>query len=445
MSQKPKRKNYRAAYKIRVTQPDIDQSTQLLFKQLMEKSHAFKAAEALDDLSVAALSAANVSFYELPSSKTSYVEENIEEDNIALNTNSLENRIAHLETTLTDIANENNEAFASLRAVQGELKVTRNESLAHEKTLQEHVKLHVRQNETIELQKEQINTLEERLNVLEQRSTETDLNFQRIEKEIDARVTELRNGVNTLGTEIEKDIDGLEKKSRQTNLEIEKNLSIRIEESMKTMMLGLTQVRTTTEKALKATTERTEESLETLANDLLIYVDEFSRKTEVESTSYRERAQQRLEALWKDLRDSMREAFVNERRRSDGIAERLSRMSIDGSATFESQILKTVQTITSIKESMERSMEVISVTVRRGGEERSEMQQQLFNVNQITKTVRETSRLAEDAKENVRKLERKVSRLSGQVSTSRENTLEALSHLRKSHYSPSSRHLEKSL
>ena len=60
MSQKPKRKNYRAAYKIRVTQPDIDQSTQLLFKQLMEKSHAFKAAEALDDLSVAALSAANV-------------------------------------------------------------------------------------------------------------------------------------------------------------------------------------------------------------------------------------------------------------------------------------------------------------------------------------------------------------------------------------------------
>ena len=120
-------------------------------------------------------------------------------------------------------------------------------------------------------------------------------------------------------------------------------------------------------------------------------------------------------------------------------------MSIDGSATFESQILKTVQTITSIKESMERSMEVISVTVRRGGEERSEIQQQLFNVNQITKTVRETSRLAEDAKENVRKLERKVSRLSGQVSTSRENTLEALSHLRKSHYSPSSRHLEKSL
>ena len=135
-----------------------------------------------------------------------------------------------------------------------------------------------------------------------------------------------------------------------------------------------------------------------------------------------------------------------ERQRSDGIAERLSSFSVSGQRTLEQQIFETVETIGSLKSALEEQIRTMWEHMLRGDGERAHMSRQstkltqrvedadrelntvASQVNQAAKQAWEAARLANDGKDDVRAMERKLAKMTGTVAQSRESTLSALSH-----------------
>jgi hypothetical protein len=344
-------------------------------------SHAAKAAAALDSVSEACLSAAQ--FYDLPQEKRSSVETHPSSLDDG-ETGTLESRIAQLELSLADVIAENSTLFATSREIAGEMRTiaVRTEKLERDLNV-------VQKDVRIEQQAKKINELEARMNQMEIRMNNK---FATVEIEIEERMVDVRNGVNELATQIEKDVNGIETKC----VEMKKTLTESIDTVEKTCMATTETmlsdvVENVVKKGFEQALETTEESLETLANEVLVYIETTTKKGRQESDSYRNRAQQRLESSLKDLRDSMREAFISERRRSDGISYKLSRLSIDGQATFEAQMLRTVETIRTLKEAVEERLDDLTRDIRIGREERLESNKSLARV--VTNTERMQHRL----------------------------------------------------
>ena len=329
-----------------------------------------------------------MSFYEVRSHKKSAVQNNddpvdtVEEEKKKTN---LQDRLADMESSLAELTSELQYSLSTTLAVQGELQSfhvranivekdaktvsgsTRQQLLEHEKKYAEHKKIILLQKETLHAQQQTIKLLEIRLATLEE----------------------------TLGSTT---ADG--RKTNERLLLLEKR----------------------TEEGFKTASEHVEAGLEDLAN-------------------------QCHAMLGKSARQCIK-AMSAERQRSDGIAERLSSFSVSGQRTLEQQIFETVETIGSLKSALEEQIRTMWEHMLRGDGERAHMSRQstkltqrvedadrelntvASQVNQAAKQAWEAARLANDGKDDVRAMERKLAKMTGTVAQSRESTLSALSHMR---------------
>ena len=352
-----------------------------------------------------------MSFYEVRSDKKSAVQSNDTE--LEEKKTNLHERLAAMESALTELASELQFSQSTTLAVQGELKTffvradtiendakaesgsTRKQLLVHAENHQEHEKKHQEhekkhqeheiilesQTETLQSQQETIQAQEETIEAQQQ--------------EIQLLATRLVSLEETLGSTT---ADG--RKTNERLLLLEKR----------------------TEEGFKTASEHVEAGLEDLAN-------------------------QCHAMLGKSARQCIK-AMSAERQRSDGIAERLSSFSVSGQQTLEQQIFETVETIGSLKSALEEQIRTMWEHMLRGDGERAHMSRQstkltqrvedadrelntvASQVNQAAKQAWEAARLANDGKDDVRAMERKLAKMTGTVAQSRESTLSALSHMR---------------
>ena len=324
---------------------------------------------------------------------------------------TLQDRLADMESSLAELTSELQYSLSTTLAVQGELQSfhvraniverdakavtgsTRQQLLEHEKKYAEHKKIILLQKETLHAQQQTIKLLEIRLATLEE----------------------------TLGSTT---ADG--RKTNERLLLLEKR----------------------TEEGFKTASEHVEAGLEDLGEQLLHHVKAEVKKMNTASKMYRKKANENVtkmicqtEQRWKDITRA-------ERQRSDGIAERLSSFSVSGQRTLEQQIFETVETIGSLKSALEEQIRTMWEHMLRGDGERAHMSRQstkltqrvedadrelntvASQVNQAAKQAWEAARLANDGKDDVRAMERKLAKMTGTVAQSRESTLSALSHMR---------------
>ena len=371
----------------------------------VNKSHAYKAAEALKGLEATALSAAQVtsSFYDMPVPKqTSGVEDNNEAiDGIKEKDYGMENRIAVLETTLSELSTNRNEDSSEIMALRGELGALQVEKriAVLENTLSE---LSTARNED----SSEIMALHGEMGALQ-------VSLGSVQKELQQQSHTLQEQSHTL--------------QEQNDLVLDQKRYIdRLEKQVNKQYQGFAQ--------------NMEESLEQVASDLLLHLGNEIAKRKTAHT----RLHEKLLLCWNDAK----ETTLAEKRRMDIITERLSQINADGQQIFEDQLLTTVQTMGSLKRALEDQMHEIEQQLYTARKERSRMVKDANKyeervesldrehtlssqlISQANKQAWEAAGLATNAKEDVKKMERKISTLMGAVNQSRESTMMALSHMR---------------
>ena len=371
----------------------------------VNKSHAYKAAEALKGLEATALSAAQVtsSFYDMPVPKqTSGVEDNNEAiDGIKEKDYGMENRIAVLETTLSELSTSRNEDSSEIMALRGELGALQVEKriAVLENTLSE---LSTARNED----SSEIMALHGEMGALQ-------VSLGSVQKELQQQSHTLQEQSHTL--------------QEQNDLVLDQKRYIdRLEKQVNKQYQGFAQ--------------NMEESLEQVASDLLLHLGNEIAKRKTAHT----RLHEKLLLCWNDAK----ETTLAEKRRMDIITERLSQINADGQQIFEDQLLTTVQTMGSLKRALEDQMHEIEQQLYTARKERSRMVKDANKyeervesldrehtlssqlISQANKQAWEAAGLATNAKEDVKKMERKISTLMGAVNQSRESTMMALSHMR---------------
>ena len=371
-----------------------------------------------------------MSFYEVRSDKKSAVQSNDTE--LEEKKTNLHERLAAMESALTELASELQFSQSTTLAVQGELKTffvradtiendakaesgsTRKQLLVHAENHQEHEKKHQEHEIILESQTETLQSQQETIQAQEE-------TIEAQQQEIQLLATRLVSLEETLGSTT---ADG--RKTNERLLLLEKR----------------------TEEGFKTASEHVEAGLEDLGEQLLHHVKAEVKKMNTASKMYRKKANENVtkmicqtEQRWKDITRA-------ERQRSDGIAERLSSFSVSGQRTLEQQIFETVETIGSLKSALEEQIRTMWEHMLRGDGERAHMSRQstkltqrvedadrelntvASQVNQAAKQAWEAARLANDGKDDVRAMERKLAKMTGTVAQSRESTLSALSHMR---------------
>ena len=408
----------------------------------VNKSHAYKAAEALKGLEATALSAAQVtsSFYDMPVPKqTSGVEDNNEAiDGIKEKDYGMENRIAVLETTLSELSTNRNEDSSEIMALRGELSglQVENRIAVLETTLSELSTSRNEDSSEIMALRGELGALqvEKRIAVLENTLSELSTARNEDSSEIMALHGEmgaLQVSLGSVQKELQQQSHTLQEQSHtlqeQNDLVLDQKRYIdRLEKQVNKQYQGFAQ--------------NMEESLEQVASDLLLHLGNEIAKRKTAHT----RLHEKLLLCWNDAK----ETTLAEKRRMDIITERLSQLNADGQQIFEDQLLTTVQTMGSLKRALEDQMHEIEQQLYTARKERSRMVKDANKyeervesldrehtlssqlISQANKQAWEAAGLATNAKEDVKKMERKISTLMGAVNQSRESTMMALSHMR---------------
>jgi chromosome segregation ATPase len=415
----------------------------------VNKSHAYKAAEALKGLEATALSAAQVtsSFYDMPVPKqTSGVEDNNEAiDGIKEKDYGMENRIAVLETTLSELSTSRNEDSSEIMALRGELSglQVENRIAVLETTLSELSSSRNEDSSEIMALRGELGALqvEKRIAVLENTLSELSTARNEDSSEIMALHGErgaLQVSLGSVQKELQQQSHTLQEQSHtlqeqshtlqeQNDLVLDQKRYIdRLEKQVNKQYQGFAQ--------------NMEESLEQVASDLLLHLGNEIAKRKTAHT----RLHEKLLLCWNDAK----ETTLAEKRRMDIITERLSQLNADGQQIFEDQLLTTVQTMGSLKRALEDQMHEIEQQLYTARKERSRMVKDANKyeervesldrehtlssqlISQANKQAWEAAGLATNAKEDVKKMERKISTLMGAVNQSRESTMMALSHMR---------------
>ena len=408
----------------------------------VNKSHAYKAAEALKGLEATALSAAQVtsSFYDMPVPKqTSGVEDNNEAiDGIKEKDYGMENRIAVLETTLSELSTNRNEDSSEIMALRGELSglQVENRIAVLETTLSELSTSRNEDSSEIMALRGELGALqvEKRIAVLENTLSELSTARNEDSSEIMALHGEmgaLQVSLGSVQKELQQQSHILQEQSHtlqeQNDLVLDQKRYIdRLEKQVNKQYQGFAQ--------------NMEESLEQVASDLLLHLGNEIAKRKTAHT----RLHEKLLLCWNDAK----ETTLAEKRRMDIITERLSQINADGQQIFEDQLLTTVQTMGSLKRALEDQMHEIEQQLYTARKERSRMVKDANKyeervesldrehtlssqlISQANKQAWEAAGLATNAKEDVKKMERKISTLMGAVNQSRESTMMALSHMR---------------
>ena len=408
----------------------------------VNKSHAYKAAEALKGLEATALSAAQVtsSFYDMPVPKqTSGVEDNNEAiDGIKEKDYGMENRIAVLETTLSELSTNRNEDSSEIMALRGELSglQVENRIAVLETTLSELSTSRSEDSSEIMALRGELGALqvEKRIAVLENTLSELSTARNEDSSEIMALHGEmgaLQVSLGSVQKELQQQSHTLQEQSHtlqeQNDLVLDQKRYIdRLEKQVNKQYQGFAQ--------------NMEESLEQVASDLLLHLGNEIAKRKTAHT----RLHEKLLLCWNDAK----ETTLAEKRRMDIITERLSQINADGQQIFEDQLLTTVQTMGSLKRALEDQMHEIEQQLYTARKERSRMVKDANKyeervesldrehtlssqlISQANKQAWEAAGLATNAKEDVKKMERKISTLMGAVNQSRESTMMALSHMR---------------
>ena len=408
----------------------------------VNKSHAYKAAEALKGLEATALSAAQVtsSFYDMPAPKqTSGVEDNNEAiDGIKEKDYGMENRIAVLETTLSELSTNRNEDSSEIMALRGELSglQVENRIAVLETTLSELSTSRNEDSSEIMALRGELGALqvEKRIAVLENTLSELSTARNEDSSEIMALHGEmgaLQVSLGSVQKELQQQSHTLQEQSHtlqeQNDLVLDQKRYIdRLEKQVNKQYQGFAQ--------------NMEESLEQVASDLLLHLGNEIAKRKTAHT----RLHEKLLLCWNDAK----ETTLAEKRRMDIITERLSQLNADGQQIFEDQLLTTVQTMGSLKRALEDQMHEIEQQLYTARKERSRMVKDANKyeervesldrehtlssqlISQANKQAWEAAGLATNAKEDVKKMERKISTLMGAVNQSRESTMMALSHMR---------------
>ena len=408
----------------------------------VNKSHAYKAAEALKGLEATALSAAQVtsSFYDMPVPKqTSGVEDNNEAiDGIKEKDYGMENRIAVLETTLSELSTNRNEDSSEIMALRGELSglQVENRIAVLETTLSELSTSRNEDSSEIMALRGELGALqvEKRIAVLENTLSELSTARNEDSSEIMALHGEkgaLQVSLGSVQKELQQQSHTLQEQSHtlqeQNDLVLDQKRYIdRLEKQVNKQYQGFAQ--------------NMEESLEQVASDLLLHLGNEIAKRKTAHT----RLHEKLLLCWNDAK----ETTLAEKRRMDIITERLSQINADGQQIFEDQLLTTVQTMGSLKRALEDQMHEIEQQLYTARKERSRMVKDANKyeervesldrehtlssqlISQANKQAWEAAGLATNAKEDVKKMERKISTLMGAVNQSRESTMMALSHMR---------------
>ena len=408
----------------------------------VNKSHAYKAAEALKGLEATALSAAQVtsSFYDMPVPKqTSGVEDNNEAiDGIKEKDYGMENRIAVLETTLSELSTNRNEDSSEIMALRGELSglQVENRIAVLETTLSELSTSRNEDSSEIMALRGELGALqvEKRIAVLENTLSELSTARNEDSSEIMALHGEmgaLQVSLGSVQKELQQQSHALQEQSHalqeQNDLVLDQKRYIdRLEKQVNKQYQGFAQ--------------NMEESLEQVASDLLLHLGNEIAKRKTAHT----RLHEKLLLCWNDAK----ETTLAEKRRMDIITERLSQLNADGQQIFEDQLLTTVQTMGSLKRALEDQMHEIEQQLYTARKERSRMVKDANKyeervesldrehtlssqlISQANKQAWEAAGLATNAKEDVKKMERKISTLMGAVNQSRESTMMALSHMR---------------
>ena len=408
----------------------------------VNKSHAYKAAEALKGLEATALSAAQVtsSFYDMPVPKqTSGVEDNNEAiDGIKEKDYGMENRIAVLETTLSELSTNRNEDSSEIMALRGELSglQVENRIAVLETTLSELSTSRNEDSSEIMALRGELGALqvEKRIAVLENTLSELSTARNEDSSEIMALHGEmgaLQVSLGSVQKELQQQSHTLQEQSHtlqeQNDLVLDQKRYIdRLEKHVNKQYQGFAQ--------------NMEESLEQVASDLLLHLGNEIAKRKTAHT----RLHEKLLLCWNDAK----ETTLAEKRRMDIITERLSQINADGQQIFEDQLLTTVQTMGSLKRALEDQMHEIEQQLYTARKERSRMVKDANKyeervesldrehtlssqlISQANKQAWEAAGLATNAKEDVKKMERKISTLMGAVNQSRESTMMALSHMR---------------
>jgi chromosome segregation ATPase len=408
----------------------------------VNKSHAYKAAEALKGLEATALSAAQVtsSFYDMPVPKqTSGVEDNNEAiDGTKEKDYGMENRIAVLETTLSELSTNRNEDSSEIMALRGELSglQVENRIAVLETTLSELSTSRNEDSSEIMALRGELGALqvEKRIAVLENTLSELSTARNEDSSEIMALHGEmgaLQVSLGSVQKELQQQSHTLQEQSHtlqeQNDLVLDQKRYIdRLEKHVNKQYQGFAQ--------------NMEESLEQVASDLLLHLGNEIAKRKTAHT----RLHEKLLLCWNDAK----ETTLAEKRRMDIITERLSQINADGQQIFEDQLLTTVQTMGSLKRALEDQMHEIEQQLYTARKERSRMVKDANKyeervesldrehtlssqlISQANKQAWEAAGLATNAKEDVKKMERKISTLMGAVNQSRESTMMALSHMR---------------
>ena len=370
-----------------------------------------------------------MSFYEVRCDKKSAVQSNDTELEEKKKTN-LHERLAAMESALTELASELQFSQSTTLAVQGELKTffvradtiesdakaesgsTRKQLLMHAENHQEHEKKHQEHEIILESQTETLQSQQETIQAQEEK-------IEAQQQEIQLLATRLVSLEETLYSAT---ADG--RKTNERLLLLEKR----------------------TEEGLKRASEHVEAGLEDLGEQLLHHVKAEVKKMNTASKMCRKKANENVTEMICQTEQRWKDIMRAERQRSDGIAERLSSFSVSGQRTLEQQIFETVETIGSLKSALEEQIRTMWEHMLRGDGERAHMSRQstkltqrvedadrelntvASQVNQAAKQAWEAARLANDGKDDVRAMERKLAKMTGTVAQSRESTLSALSH-----------------
>ena len=366
----------------------------------VHECHAFKAAEALQQVCEAALSAAAVREY-----KEHQDEETTSASSRQRKQVNEEGRIATLESVLSELAANVQQAVAAASVASGR----------HE----EMHRLMEEQQMMIATQKLRIASLEEKMERIETR--------EKVEKAEEA--------------EKAKDMDSKENAAA---------LISKTEEMMESLRSRLNMVESKTEAGFHTTNTMVEAGMETLANDILLHLQEqillseerTSQQARTEMESHAARSQERLTAFWKDadstmkktVRHSMREcrdAMVGERQRTDMVLEKMRGETTEIHQSLEEQLLVLVETMQQLKQSVEvrlekteesrtRDIRQSKRTIEKLEELGREVGSGSVQMNQTLKQARHAVRMATEAKEEVREVSREVAKVMGVVQEARE-------------------------
>ena len=393
----------------------------------VHECHAFKAAEALQQVCEAALSAVAVREYK------EHQDEETTSSRQPKQANE-EGRIATLESVLSELAANVQQAVAAASVASGrheEMHELYLRAVASSERLEEQLKTSSRSQEKqrrlmeeqqmmIATQKSRIASLEEKMERIEAR--------EKVEKAGEA--------------EKAKDMDSKENAAAA--------LISKTEEMMESLRSRLNMVESKTGAGFHTTNTMVKVGLETLANDILLHLQEqillseerTSQQERTEMESHAARSQERLTAFWKDadstmkktVRHSMREcrdALVGERQRTDMVLEKMRGETTDIHQSLEDQLLVLVETMQQLKQSVEVRFESTEESRTRDIRQSKRTMEKLeelgrevgsgsVQMNQTLKQARHAVRMATEAKEEVREVSREVAKVMGVVQEARE-------------------------